>query len=275
MIIDRYYLKQLNLSDYIINIVEKMISQNIQEYCEYADDLIDINKAEQTFVKIKEKYIADDKCFNILCIYLLSSLKTLMKYKELNISEKVFFDTMGCFSRFIKECKVMNNEEYFDRDFWVYRQLSLKLFRIGELEYELMNDDGVKSISVHIPSDAILSNDRINSSLKEMYAFIEMFYPDYVNCLVYCDSWLLSPKIKNYLNNNSRILLFQEYFEIIKVDYESNEGIRWLFQINTDNSFDYQSLKEETSLQRLLKKELLNGNAIGSAYGKLKVLHLV
>lgn len=71
---------------------------------------------------------------------------------------------MKCFSRFVLENYKWTGKWSFDRDFWVLRQLSLSLFRIGELEFETCSiDDNIakkingnkneKVIYVHIPSD--------------------------------------------------------------------------------------------------------------------------
>ena len=159
----------------------------------------------------------------------------------------------------------MNNEEYFDRDFWAHRQLSLKIFRIGELEYEFMEDC---TISIHIPSDAVLTKNNIEKSLKDLNEFIVKYYPNYKDKLMYCDSWLLSPELKKYLNNDSKILLFQSYFEIKEVNKEDKGFIGWLYQ--TNNKEDINALREDTSLQRKVKNALLNNENIGSAYGILK-----
>ena len=149
----------------------------------------------------------------------------------------------------------MNNQEYFDRDFWAHRQLSLKIFRIGELEYEFMDD---YTISIHIPSDAVLTKNNIDNSLKDLKEFIIKYY----------HSWLLSPELKKYLKEDSKILVFQSFFEIKEVNIIDKSFIRWLYQIN--NTEDINSLKEETSLQKKVKNALLNNENIGSAYGVLK-----
>ncbi len=259
------YFKKIGLSNNVIDKVTSLIESNQEQYNKYIDGLVDRNTAESTFLKIKEDYPNDEKSFIILSIYLLASIKTLELYKQKRISKKIFYDTIKCISRFINECIVMNNEEYFDRDFWAYRQLSLKIFRLGVLEYEFMEDF---SISIHIPSDAVLTKKNIDKSLKLLKKFIIKYFPNYKDKLMYCDSWLLSPELKKYLNNDSKILLFQSYFEIKEVNKEDKGFIGWLYQ--TNNKEDINALREDTSLQRKVKNALLNNENIGSAYGILK-----
>ena len=183
MIIERImnrinYFKRLGLSDYITEQVSTLIELNELDYLKYVDGLTKLEEAESTFLKIKEDYPNDIKSFNILSIYLLASINTLKKYKEKKISKKIFYDTLKCISRFINECVVMNNDEYFDRDFWVHRQLSLKLFRIGELEYEFINENNKLSISIHIPSDAILTKNKLDKSINKLHKFVNKYYKE-------------------------------------------------------------------------------------------------
>ena len=182
--------------------------------------------------------------------------------KEISLKKSFQYNYI---SRFINECKVINNEKYFDRDFWVHKQLSLVIFRLGELEYEFIND----SISVHIPSDAVLTKKKIDKSLMMLRKFIYEHYPNYKDKLIYCDSWLLSPNLATYLNKDSNILTFQNYFDIIRINLDNNDFIGWLFQTNNYN--DLKLLKEETSLQRKVKEALLKNEKIGCAYGVLKI----
>lgn len=88
----------------------------------------------------------------MLTCMLLCGAEQYSWYEEKGIPETVFWDTMGCFTRFIKECREKTGAYAFDREWWTARQISGKLFRIGALEYERKERDGRKEISMHIPS---------------------------------------------------------------------------------------------------------------------------
>ena len=91
---------------------------------------------------------------------------------------------------------------------------------------------------------------------------------EYIGKQVKCDTWLLSPKLKEILPENSKILNFQNCFDIIKVD-ENNDGcFVWVFKQNYHNNFE--SLPENTSLQRKIKNIMTNNGHLGSATGTLK-----
>ncbi len=84
-----------------------------------------------------------------------------------------------------------------------------------------------------------------------------------------CESWMLSPALSNVLRTDSNILAFQKLFDINETDYESMAVLDWVFP-----GFDKVSeeLPEETSLQKNMKKYLLEGNKIGWSKGSLHVI---
>lgn len=256
--------KGINLQKVIIDKIIPIIAEKEDEFNQYINDLIDFDKSEKTYEALCKIY--DWNSFEMLSIYLLSCLKIYDKYQLLGINDDIFFDTMKCFTRFIDECYVKTGKYYFDRSWWTYRQVRMSEFRIGILEYEFDLENNV--VSIHIPSDAKLNKDNIEKSIKNANEFINKYYKEYSNFKMVCDSWLLSPKLKLYLNDNSNILLFQSYFNIISFEEDDYGYIEWLFKENIN--FNIINFKEDTSLQRKVKKALLNGEKIGCAYGILK-----
>jgi hypothetical protein len=82
-----------------------------------------------------------------------------------------------------------------------------------------------------------------------------------------CDSWLLSPVLRELLPERSNILLFQSAFDIVEVDADDRSSLRWVFG---RDDIPPAELAEGTSLQRGIKMLLLNGGSVGSAVGTLK-----
>ena len=82
-----------------------------------------------------------------------------------------------------------------------------------------------------------------------------------------CDSWLLSPEIHELVSKDSNIYRFYELFDVSK-GYDCVQDILdFVYQI-TD--CDFHNLREETSLQRVIKQYLLEGNQIHLGLGILK-----
>ena len=256
---------KISLQEEIKNKVVEYIEANKEVYNLYIDDLINPHKSEKTYEKLSQIYEFDNECIHLLSIYLMSALKVYDKYKIMGISDEIFISTMKCFTRFIDECKVRTGLYYFDRAWWTHRQVSMRLFRIGELEYEF--DFAENAISIHIPSDAILTKNNLLSSLNDWKIFVGKYFNEYCNYKMICSSWLLSPKLKEHLNDGSRILEFQKLFNIIKINKDDYSFMEWLFKVEKDRKIC--ELPTKTSLQASVKKSLLNGDYLGSAYGEL------
>lgn len=209
----------------------------------------------------------DEKGFMMLTCMLTWALNTWENYRKAGISDEIFFDTMGCFTRFVGEHMASYGEYGFDRGFWTSRQLAMRLFRIGELEYELRETENEKVVRFHIPSDSDFRMDRVKESYDQACEFLRTYYPEYASVPFKCDSWLLSPGLAEELSPESNILKFQQLFEIVSNDEDSMEFLQWLYG---RGDIPIEELPENTSLQRRVKQRLLRGGKIGKALGVLK-----
>lgn len=191
------------------------------------------------------------------------ALQSFAEYQKKGIPTDIFEDTMKFCRRFLLEHYKTYACYRFVWGWWLPRQLSLREFRISALEYEFWDD---KYVYIHIPSDADFSQQSVLQSLSQFKAFCRQYYPEWEEREMQCDSWLLSPELKNVLNADSNILAFQKLFHVAETDLESRAVLDWVFP-----GFDKvsENLPEETSLQRNAKKYLLEGKKIGSAKGIL------
>lgn len=188
------------------------------------------------------------------------------RYSTMGIPDSVYFDTMACFRRFLQETHRATGQWQFDRAFWTYRQLNMSLFRIGELEYEILPQE--QAISLHIPSDACFTPERIDASLEEARQFFARYYPQCGAYKYVCESWLLSQPLRSLLKPESNILRFQKRFEILEEFPEDQEFYQWIF--NASPNTPPVDLAENTSMQRSVKALLLRGGNVGAALGVLK-----
>ncbi|RKI92303.1 hypothetical protein D7V94_06355 [Parablautia intestinalis] len=218
--------------------------------------------------EIKAYLGQDPQGIKMLACMLRCGLKTWENYVKQGIPEQIFVDTMKCFSRFMGEHKEGYGNYAFDREWWTSRQIAGQLLRIGELEYEMRPDQQINIIDLHIPSDARLERDSLLESLHRAREFFKEKYPVYGSAKMRCCSWLLSPTLKELLPKGSRILGFQELFDIETVGIaEDSEYITWVFK-RPDIAFE--DLPENTSLQREMKKYLLSGRKMVDAIGIIK-----
>ncbi len=209
----------------------------------------------------------DDGNFKILACMLKAAADLYTFYQQKQIEDEIYIATMGCFSRFINECYERTGKYHFDREWWTERQSGGHLFRIGELEYEIVKWEETNRISIHIPSDANFSQEACDESLARARIFFEKYFPQYRDCVYYCQSWLLAPELEGLLLPDSNILSFQKRFEIT-VDGKSDlEFLEWVF-----NTYEttLESLPENTRLQRSMKRFLLDGGMLSDATGILR-----
>ena len=234
----------------------------------YLEKLMDAATAKQAYEALQVLLEEDHDHSKMLYCQLECARRIFDRYKEKHISEAIYTDTMKCFPRFIEECRKKNGRMFFDRGWWTYRQISMSIFRIGELEYERKQREGEWVIGIHIPSDANLSKEAVDTSLRQAERFFQAYDKSWTDKKYTCNSWLLSPMLKKLLPEDSNILSFQKRFDIVQEDKEDKEYIEWLFQVPSDTK--YKDLPVKTSLQKKARKLLLHGENIGSAYGIIK-----
>ena len=187
------------------------------------------------------------------------------------IPEEVWLATMGCYPRFVAEYRRMHGRDGFGTAEWAVRQRDARLFRLGDLEYEMREQDGKREIALHIPFDARLEPEPLNASLAKARTFFREYFPAYADAPMVCDSWLLAPSLKEMLPAASRIRQFQDAFELTERDDEDDAALGWVFWIPEEKRKELkpEELPEDTSLQRAMKKRLVAGLQTGTAKGRL------
>lgn len=228
--------------------------------------LLDRNTWDEAVKSLQELVGEDPDGLNILWEELNIACESYDEYVKRGISENIFVDTMKFCTRFLNEHKNTYDSYRYVWAWWFPRQLSLGEFRIGALEYELADGEN-REIYIHIPSDANLGKESVAASLNSFYDFRKTYFPEWEDVRLVCDSWLLSPALKELLDDNSNIMEFQRLFELEYTDYDSIWFLGWVYPGAGD---DYNNLPEKTSLQRNMKNHLLAGKKVGCAKGYLK-----
>jgi hypothetical protein len=227
---------------------------------------------EETWVEglaqLKEALGEDPGGFKRLCSMLRCALKAKENYDRLGISEQIYIDTMSAFSRFVREHMDSYGCYGFDRGSWTPRQVSCKLFRIGQLEYELTTLDGAPIVSLHIPTDVNLRPEVLKPSIREGLAEFYRLFPEYEGKPVYCHSWLMSPQLQALLPETSNILRFQELFDMVPEATPGRGVLLWVFK---NPKLPMEEMPENTSLQRKLKQFFLNGGEFLDGKGYLRL----
>lgn len=223
-------------------------------------------KMEEARLELQAMLGEDEEHIKILSCMLKASADLYDLYRAKGISDKIYFDTMKCYTRFIDETFKMTGKLYFDRDWWTTRQAGGHLFRIGDLEYEMKPMKGDMAINLHIPSNADFSPHAVDQSLECARDFFAEHYPEIAGKKYYCHSWLLDGTLKEMLREETNIINFQKRFKIYDKGEANTEFIQWLYCTRSTN---YETLPENTSLQRNVKRYLISGGEIRNSYGRL------
>lgn len=256
----------LNISEEVIQKLNAYAAERKTSFSITIESLIDNPKLIYELDRIITDTVTEDPDgIKILWEELNIARQSYCEYRKKEIPTNIFIDTMKFCTRFLREYHKVYGCYRFIWGWWFPRQLSLREFRIGALEYEFEEKN---CVHLHIPSDAVLTMSSVLDSLSQFRDFCKQYYPEWETARIDCESWLLSPALKNILTDNSNILAFQKLFDVTETDYESMAVLDWVFP--GFNSIS-DSLPEKTSLQRNMKKYLLAGEKVGWSKG---ILHL-
>lgn len=201
---------------------------------------------------------------NILVLYSYEIHCQNMKLKKYNREQKELYKkrvketlTNDIFVRKLEGIRI-------SQMIWAAYFINTKLIEVGRLQYEKCENH----IKIHIPSGEKLQIDKVLDSIKNSKQEIEKYFniknPEYR-----CDSWLLSNQINNIIDSNSNIAKFYNLFEV-KDGLDATKDIL-NFVFNVQECSNYNHLVEDTSLQKLLKQQLLKNKEMKIGWGKLKI----
>lgn len=155
---------------------------------------------------------------------------------------------------------------------WASYFINLRILEVGVLQYELVNFNPITKeketcIKIHIPKNTLLDINKVRKSIEQSKLEIKKYF-GIKDVNYYCESWLLSKEVLCLLSDNSNILKFSNLFYIASGGDCKKDILNFVF--NKIGQVKYETLSDDTSLQRNLKKLLLNGDIIRIGIGKLK-----
>lgn len=213
---------------------------------------------EEEFFQIINQRI--DKEGILLYLYVRFAADLYPQYREMEISDKIYYDTFSDFTIWFGHCIRRKHTIGLIEENWLKLHLKMKLFRLGRLQFE--KDEKLKRIHIHIPEGEPLSPEACDASLLLAKNFFN------ASCQSFdCESWLLAPALSELLDEDNRIIQFQKRFRVEWVNNDSRQAEERVFGNIQENKNSYP---ENTSLQRALKKYLLTGKNPGVGYGILK-----
>lgn len=114
-------------------------------------------------------------------------------------------------------------------------------------------------LSIHIPRGADISRETLNRAVASAYAIAKQRYPEYDPKVIFGSSWILDPKLQEFVGPNSKITELQNAFCTYPQKCNGKGLFGYVFPKNYES---LETLPEDTSLQRKLKKLYLGGGYI-------------
>ena len=201
-------------------------------------------------------------------------------YRKKGIDDGVWLNSVRDLSFKNRECMEAKGEWGLFTD-WFQRFLKLDLFALGRLQYQAepfsvsdkpLNRHGVliepgrtTALSIHIPSDGRLLAEDVLASLKAAYGFYKDFRID-GKLIFQCSSWLLYPKLLDFIAAGSNLAKFIGCFEILGSGTDPEFCDCWRLY-NRDYSEGSKALPRDTTLRRQYAEWLDNGNLPGWGRG--------
>lgn len=146
---------------------------------------------------------------------------------------------------------------------WTAYFINVKLIEVGRLQYEKCKDH----IKIHVPSGEKLEIEKVLGSIKNSENEIKKYFniekPEYC-----CDSWLLSNQLNKIIDSKANIAKFYALFDVKDGPDATKDILNFVF--NVQECKDYNTLPENTTLQKLLKKELIKNKEFKIGWGKLR-----
>lgn len=137
---------------------------------------------------------------------------------------------------------------------WAVYFIRGKIIEIGCLQFGYEDENKVK---IHIPKNTNLNIIEVKKSIDKSRIEIEKIFK--IKEFKYiCNSWLISNQIYSILDNNTNISKFHDLFDVIDGEDCIKDILNFVY--NIDKCDNYNLLQENTMLQKLIRKKLMNGN---------------
>lgn len=134
----------------------------------------------------------------------------------------------------------------------------------ADWEQVLCDDDLVPRI--HIPRQGSFDDTAVQASIDRAREIFATCYPDMPFKAIFCESWLLSEDLKDFLKPESKILAFQNRFIKVPLKSEGADAFDFVYPLPIGYR-DYQNLPEDTSLQKAIKERYLKGGYVYEGAG--------
>jgi len=213
-----------------------------------------------------------------LALYVLLRAAEILyeKYREKNIDEQIFWNSIMDIKYKLDECKEVHDIWGIFVLFWYPGFYRMTRFAFGRLQFDLATynwdtyeKDGMSVkkgdpvLDCHIPSSGKLTRELCWDSYRRAAAFSG-------RKVIICDSWMLYPQHIDFLPAHSSILEFANDYDIVESTDKSDFPNSWRI-FGKHHKLPPQEWPIDTSLQRAFRDRIMAGLSVGDGRGVLVV----
>lgn len=131
-------------------------------------------------------------------------------------------------------------------------------------QWKIVMEPGDTLVKVHIPNMGKLLPEACEDAFTRARAIFSKGFPEYDFKGFVCNCWMLSPALRSILKEDSNIIHFQHRFAVFPAKNMAPDVFLYVFglRISSAAEVDPASLPENNSMQRGVKKLLLDGTYI-------------
>lgn len=241
--------------------------------------------------------IQADVSYSRLCYIIISFLKQKGPLHELQISDKgdLASEFVGLFAilyfveDFVEDCKKRGiPQEIMEKTLrgincirgnkkltgypgiriyltWLALYARREIYHINNFSFQLEKKyEGKDVISVHIPSGIDLSTENVLRDFACAETFFKTYFPERRFEGFICHSWMMNPELEKIMGRKTKVSQFGDLFKRYEIETAGAGVYRFVFHQATP--VDPKTLSENTSMQKAIKRYLLEGN-IFKEYG--------
>lgn len=134
-------------------------------------------------------------------------------------------------------------------------------------EWKKILEYGDDVLGVHIPPGGGLSEELVDESFELTKQFLAEYFPDFKYKAFVCESWLMDRQLLDMVGESSNIAKFCKRFSPCCIKSSATGVFNFVFLKHDVSDIDYESLPENTTLERKIKEKYLSGGAIYETLG--------
>lgn len=209
-------------------------------------------------------------------LFMCENLKN--EYEKKKIPEEILLDTLSDIVIWNNTWSDIKDELYLGECKWLKNHLSMKLFKLGRLQFKMAetNEDipdfninkGDNVVEIHIPKTGPLDILECKKSVEYAKEFFKEFFPEFNYKHFTCSSWLLDKTLGEMLSPKTNIIKFQNMFCEVK-SVEADSILKFLFRWNINRRKLIREVPV-SSFAKSVKERALAGGKFYSTLGILK-----